>query len=91
MINAFSNYSIGLDVLEDVGLSRNFTRDLNEIEIEIDNIKEKEISGLIIIIITILFMAVTLWIWRYLKIKGNAKLLQHLRTTEASKTEDVTI
>ena len=29
-INAFSYYSIGLDVLEYMGLSRNFTRDLND-------------------------------------------------------------
>ena len=62
-----SNYSIGLDVLEDMGLSRNFTRDLNETQIEDDNIKEKDsyqrfasvssgISGIIAITITILFM-----------------------------------
>ena len=80
-------------------MSRNFTKDLNDIQNEIECIKVKDsyqrfasvssgISGLIAIIITILFIAATFWIWRYMKAKRNAKLLQNLRKTESAKTED---
>ena len=102
IIKDFSNYSIGLDVLEDMGLSRNFTKDLNDIQNEIESIKVKDsyqrfasvssgISCLIAIIITILFIAATFWIWRYLKAKRNAKLRQNLRKTESAKTENENI
>ena len=74
-------------------------RDLNEIQNEISNIKEKDsyqrfagvssgVSGLIAIVFTIIFMALTFWIWRYLKTKRNAKLLQKLRKNEGANTED---
>ena len=42
MIKDFSNYSIGLDVLEDMGLSNDFTKDLNDIQNEIESIKVKD-------------------------------------------------
>ena len=42
MINDFSNYSIGLDVLEDMGWSRILTMDLNDIQNEIESIKVKD-------------------------------------------------